>query len=542
MTIGVNVPVTSSWNDKGFKAAAKDLGVLDGLANKLTKRLAGAFTVGAIGSFAKSSVAAFSQANKQFTVMAQTLNNLGFNVGLTKLEDFFNKLEMQFGKDKSVLIPAFQTLINSTKDYAKSQQLLNLALDVSAGSGKDLGSVAMALGKAYAGQTTALTRLGVGLSTANIKGKTFVDIQKQLTAQFSGSAAMAVDTFQGKMDLLKITYDNMKETIGKGIVDAITNAFSNGNISQFQKAMQNTATYVANIALGLGEVAKEIGRVISAIPKPILDAIASFKNFGVLGLLQSIGKKKASSTADMLASLNDPVATGLANYNNAKKSAQLAKEAAAAAAKELNNSKALTAEKKKQLELQKARAILDQSAKILDVEQASVVAAMMNESLTQNEMLRLQLKKALLDDNAKAAGDFAMKLADSQIAALQLAAANPFGKINLDILSAIASLQAFQQQLLALQVPMKSYLPTISTAAGTYYESSTGLKSTDLNAGTFAQYYNGLSGGLYGSTPVVNVNVQGNVIAQQDLVSAINTGLYNTQANGTPVNWRPGGL
>lgn len=501
MTIGLNVPITSSWDGRGTKNAAKDLGALDGLADKLTKKLAKAFTVGAIASFAKSSVNAFTQANKQFTVMSQTLNNLGFNVGITKLEDFFNKLEMQFGKDKSVLIPAFQTLINSTKDFAQSQNLLNLALDVSAGSGKDLGSVTMALGKAYAGQTTALTRLGIGLSQANLKGKSFVDIQKQLTAQFSGSASAAVNTFQGKLDVLKVTFDNMKETIGKGIVDGIQLAFSGSNLTNFQNAMKATAEYVANIAIGLGEVTRQIKEAISVVPKPLLDAIMSIKRFGVFGLLQDIGKKKSAQTSAMLASLADPIAEGLANYNNRKRSAQLAKESAAATAKELATQKALTDQKKKQLELQKAKAILDQAAKLLDLDQAQVVAAMMNQSLTSNEMLRLQLKKALLDDNATSAKNFANELINSQIAALELARANPFGQITTDIMAAIQAL--LQLQALMNAVSQKtSYAPTISTAAGTFYTSSTG-ETSDMTTATWGQYYQGLSGGLYGSTPVM---------------------------------------
>jgi len=49
--------------------------------------------------------------------------------------------------------------------------------------------------------------------------------------------------------------------------------------------------------------------------------------------------------------------------------------------------------------------------------------------------------------------------------------------------------------------PGSGVTPTM-VANGTGYVSSAGLSSADLNAGTFSQYYQGLSGGLYGSTPV----------------------------------------
>lgn len=556
MTIGLNVPITSSWNGKGVKSASKDLGSLEGLADKLTKRLAGAFTIGAIAKFAKSSVEAFSQANKQFTVMSQTLNNLGFNVGLTKLEDFFNKLEMQFGKDKSVLIPAFQTLINSTKDYAKSQELLNLALDVSAGSGKDLGSVSMALGKAYAGQTTALTRLGVGLSAANIKGKSFVDIQKQLTTQFSGSAASAVGTFQGKLDLLKVTFDNMKETIGKGIVDAIQAAFATSNVSGFQSAMEKTAEYISNIAVGLGVIVSEIKSAINSVPSWLKSAINFFNKTNSLSMIADLGKRKNQETKDMLASLADPVAEGLANYNNRALAAKNAKDLATQSAKDLANQKAITDQKKKQLELDKAKQVLVQAGKLLDVEQAQIVAAMMNGTLTENELVRLKLKQALLNDNAKAAQEYANQLVVSQIAMLNLAQANPFSQITSDIYSAIKALLELQAAMNAIVPPKNTYMPTISTAAGTFYVSSTGdiaSPSNPLNG--WDAFNRGLTSGLYGSqgiggttyNPVasgtgamvnnVNVTVQGSVTTQNDLVSSIVQGIYNKQASGIPISY-----
>lgn len=525
MSVGLNVPITSSWDGKGVKHAAKELGALDSLASKLTKRLAGAFTVGAIGKFAKDSVNAFTQANKQFTVMSQTLNNLGLSVGITKLEDFFNRLELQFGKDKSVLIPAFQTLINSTHDYAKSQQLLNLALDVSAGSGKDLGEVSMALGKAYVGQTTALTRLGVGLSAANIKGKSFIDIQKQLTAQFSGAAASAADTYQGKIDKLKVTFDNMKETIGKGIITGLEQAFSGNNITGFQNAMEHTATYVSNIAIGLGVIGQKIADIFSMIPKPILN------NLGVLfplkNLLSDLGKKNQTQANNMLASLADPVAEGLANYKNRLKAAQTAKDAAAAAAKDLAAQKAITDQKKKQLELQKAKAVLDQASKILNLDQAEVVAAMMNESLTQNEMLRLELKKSLLDDNAKSAASFAQQLVASQVAALQLAASNPFGLINADIMSAIKSLQEFAAALAAL-----SEMPPTITRLG-------GLAAFQAKVAAVPSYESYASpwqfGGASADPVFQSTNAQGVTVTIIDATTGgVNTITQNNSLSGTP--------
>ena len=74
----------------------------------------------------------------------------------------------------------------------------------------------------------------------------------------------------------------------------------------------------------------------------------------------------------------------------------------------------------------------------------------------------------------------------------------------------LAAIKALMDQINTLtKVVKKSTGPTgggdVTQAmidTGTGYISSTGVKSTDLNAGTWAQYYTGTSGGLYGSTPV----------------------------------------
>lgn len=540
MTTAINVPITTSYNGKGIKAASKDIGTLEGLANKLTKAFGGYLAFSQIASFTKTSVKAFTEANQAFTVLSNNLANQGFQISVQKLGDLFDNLEQKFGKDKSVLIPAFQTLVNSTGDLTKSQELLNLALDVAAGTGRDLSAVSLALGKAYAGQTTALSRLGVGLTNANLKGKTFSQIQDTLSQKFSGSAAAAVDTYAGRIQKLQVAFGNAQEAIGKGIIDATTTAFAGSNLSSLENIMKNTADYTANVIRGIGVLGKQINDVINSVPPWLRTAVSSISKFGVLGQLNQLGAKNAKQQADMLASLDDQVATQLANYNAGKKVAETA-------AKELTAQKAITAQKKDQLALQKAKAILDTAGKVLDVQQAEIVAAMTNASLSENEILRLKLKQALLDDNAKAAGQYAQQLIAAQTASLQLAMLNPFGRMNTDILLATDSLKALAAALAALQVPAINVGQAISTAAGTYYKSSTGLESTNPNAGTFSQYYNGLSGGLYGSIPAlpsvnnastnVTVNVQGSVTTQQDLVAAITQGLYNNQASGIPVNY-----
>jgi phage-related protein len=97
-----------------------------------------------------------------------------------------------------------------------------LAIDVAAGSGKSLEAVSNAIGKAYEGNAGALAKLGVGLSAAELKTMTFDEVTIALSETFAGQATEKAETFAGKMDRLKVAFDEGKETVGSFVLDAIT--------------------------------------------------------------------------------------------------------------------------------------------------------------------------------------------------------------------------------------------------------------------------------------------------------------------------------
>jgi hypothetical protein len=119
------------------------------------------------------------------------------------------------------LRPAMQRLAVSTKSTEEAQKLLSLALDISKGSGKDLEQVATALARAHDGQETALGRLGVGLSAAELKTMSFTQIQQKLSDLYGGAASANAETFQGKIDRLKVGFDEAKESLGVALLPQV---------------------------------------------------------------------------------------------------------------------------------------------------------------------------------------------------------------------------------------------------------------------------------------------------------------------------------
>jgi hypothetical protein len=136
-------------------------------------------------------------------------------------EDMILKTSLATGVADDKLRPAMQRLAVSTKSTEEAQKLLTLALDISAASGKDLETVANALGRAQDGNVTSLGKLGLGLSKTELATLSFTEVQAKLAELYGGAAATNAETFQGKIDRLKVGFDEAKESLGVALLPAV---------------------------------------------------------------------------------------------------------------------------------------------------------------------------------------------------------------------------------------------------------------------------------------------------------------------------------
>jgi hypothetical protein len=163
--------------------------------------------------------AAIEDEKAQLT-LAKTLENTtkATKDQIKGVEDYIKATSLAKGVTDDQLRPSLDRLVRSTGDVTKAQKLQQLALDISAGTGKDLASVSEALGKAYDGNLGALKRLGVPLDAAIIKSKDFNKAQEELTKQFAGQSDVAANSFAGRMERVKIAIDEAKESIGAALL------------------------------------------------------------------------------------------------------------------------------------------------------------------------------------------------------------------------------------------------------------------------------------------------------------------------------------
>ena len=160
----VVVSAIATFNGKALTKGKKQLTDFEKSTQKLGKTFAKVFAGVAITAFGKSAVNAFIESEKAAAKLRTTVKNLGLEFEQPGIDKYLQGLSLQFGIIDENLIPGFQRLLIATKDVSTAQSLFETALNVAAGTGKDLNAVTTSLSKAYMGDSVALGRLGVGLS------------------------------------------------------------------------------------------------------------------------------------------------------------------------------------------------------------------------------------------------------------------------------------------------------------------------------------------------------------------------------------------
>jgi hypothetical protein len=160
------------------------------------------------------------------------------NAQIAAVESQILKTSLLTGLTDDELRPSFERLVRATGDSDAALKLQSVAIDVAAGSGKSLEAVTNAMAKAQEGNAASLAKLGIGLSAAQLKTMSMEEITAKLAETFGGQAAEKADTFAGKMDRLKVAFNEGKETVGAFVLDAITpmvSGFVNSVIPAVQK-------------------------------------------------------------------------------------------------------------------------------------------------------------------------------------------------------------------------------------------------------------------------------------------------------------------
>jgi hypothetical protein len=444
------VSALSTFNNKGLKKGKKEISIFEKQLKSFQRTFVAAFSVTALTRFSKEAVKAFAADEKAAKALEVQLKNTGFAFSAPAVELYISNLQRATGVLDDELRPAFQQLLTVTGSITKSQDALSTALNVSAATGQSLSQVTSALSRGYAGNTTALTRLGVGLNKTLLKTGDMDEIMAALNDKFSNQASARLQTYSGKMDLLKVASENVKEEIGKGIIGALEALGEDTNIEKATKQMEEYGRTTGDTIRGIGVFVK----TLSDIPGIGLLGKAFYET-SALGALARLGKE------------NRPARELPANEQRAA-----GRITAQQFRIEVKQKKELDRLRAAEIAKLKEKTNIDKLKDQFDIERIGLTKAL-NEATDQETKLRLQAQLAILDNNEA--------LAKKILAEMQAAeAAKKFAESFAFALNSVMSMTARINSFIA-SIGGAKLSPSMTTPTGAADVLGYGQKYTDLN-------------------------------------------------------------
>jgi hypothetical protein len=502
---------------KAFKDADNAALRLDKTVKQLGKTLGITLGASAMAAYGKAAVKAFAEDEAAARRLSSAVDNLGLSFSKVQVADFISGLEQSAAISDDILRPAFQSLLNITGSLTRSQELLNNAIQISRASGVDLATVTQDLGKGYVGITRGLIKYNTGLTRAELTTRSFNDILGIMLAKSAGAAQDYLTTTSFKMDVLRVSSERAKESIGEGLVNAFAVLGGGSQASDAAKTIDNIAKGINAITMATAQAINGLRQLYKG-----LDFITSFGGLtGGEGLIARTFDRTPTVSSGRSAS---PAGTALRTRQQRDAeaaAAKRAKEVAALTKKQVASTKALTAEQKRQNALKKA-------GTIFDLDQIQIIAALKG-NISKEDRLRLELQLALANENVDEVQKLSKELAISQGLGTDLAkflaslpsAKNPFEAWK----SFLDGIEAQAARIAGMQFQMANFQYTVPTGNFTYGQGN------PLNTSVFTDP----RGGATGDTNVT-VNVAGSVTTAQSLIDEIRGGLNVASLSGSSAN------
>jgi hypothetical protein len=413
-----DINIGSKFDAKGFKQAETATAKLNKNVKSLGRSLGIAFSVAAITAYGKAASKAALDDSKAQAILANNLKNVGLAYASIPAEQFISNMQKQTGILDDFLRPAYSQLAQVTGSVAKTQELLNVAFDASAGAGLDYASTVDILSQAYVGNFKGIKQLNLGLTQAELAAMSFAEIQDKITATFQGAGQASLRGFSGQLSLLNVELADTKETIGKSLINLLA-SFSGG------KGIGGASDSVAKLASGVSSTVNGISKLTSniKIATPVLVGagiaiMAAWSPWllGIAAAVAIIGKigntifktpeVKTGYGQQSPAERTKAVVAAKLAADSAKKRAAAEKAAAASVAAQLKD-------KKEQAKLDKATAAaqlaLNKGADVFDIEKIQLNAALIGQAealgkattgaqvlAIANDVARLRIKQDIL--------------------------------------------------------------------------------------------------------------------------------------------------
>jgi len=267
---GITIPLITEFKDTGIKQALKEFKKLETAGEKAQfaiKKAAvpAAAALGAVVAVIGSAVSAAIEDQAAQAALARQIkaSTKATDKQIEAVEDYISSLGQSVAIADDEARPALQALVVATKNVTKAQDLLNLAIDISAATGKDLATVSDALAKGYAGNMKGLQALSPELKAMVKDGASLEQVLATLKTNFGGAGEAAANTASGGMKKLGIAFDETKESIGEAFLPIMLKL--QPVLEKFAAWAEKNPSLLAAVIAGMGILAVSILAVNAAM-------------------------------------------------------------------------------------------------------------------------------------------------------------------------------------------------------------------------------------------------------------------------------------
>jgi len=390
------VSAVAEWNGKALNKGTTQISKFNKTVMGLGRTLGVTFSAAALLGYSKKAVSAFGEQIAEAKRLDTALRNLGFNFATAEAEGYIDSIEKVTGVNRDQLQPSFIELAQVTGSTTFAQNMLNTALDVSAGTGMDLASATKILSQAYVGNYKGLKQLNLGLTNTELASKSYLEVEKLIAEQYAGQSKNAADSYEGSLNRLKIAAEQASEQIGQSLVSALST--SSGGMDKLIDKVDGAADSVSGLITNVAILAKDLGDLFSNIPGAgVLGNI--FR--GVKNQLGKLSIGNLRNQVDILRGRQGGFPQGvpqdLKNLQANAEKAKMDKEA-------LRRQKEILALQKKAELAKKNEISLNKAAAQFDTTRISIAAAL-RATYDKETRLRLEAMMAIEDEDGTKALD-----------------------------------------------------------------------------------------------------------------------------------------
>lgn len=294
MAVEQDVKVIIKGEDKtgdSFRAVGLKLKGLNTDVSGLAKTLAGGVIAGgvALTAFLYETAKAASEAEIQMARVDTTLKNMG-EAALKNKDAILQAADaaVRLGFDDEDAAESISRLYQRTNDLTEAMSLSSLAMDLSRAKNIELSDATNLVGQVLSGNARLLKQYGIELNDTLTPMQALDELQRQV----GGNANAFAQTFQGQMQILSIEFQNLKETLGSALLEAImpfikqltdwaAKPDTQNKIKEISVSMREWAEVVIPVVIGVfklwADILKFIIALLLEIGKIIMETVASFE-------------------------------------------------------------------------------------------------------------------------------------------------------------------------------------------------------------------------------------------------------------------------